>query len=163
MRRRCKKIDGPPMASASATCKGLFSDSASIVSVYTVRALRDGAEALLARASAVLMPLSLTRTPAPLHVPAMVKGKKRKMITKKMLQLTDKRLKRNQEKDAEEAAEREANDAEVTHVKQAPSNLFFSYNTNLGPPFHVLMDTNFINFSIQNKLEVGGASVRVPL
>jgi hypothetical protein len=37
---------------------------------------------------------------------------------------------------------------------QAPSNLFFSYNTNLGPPYHVLMDTNFINFSIQNKLEV---------
>jgi hypothetical protein len=34
------------------------------------------------------------------------------------------------------------------------SSLFFNYNTELGPPYHVLMDTNFINFSIQNKLEI---------
>ena len=34
------------------------------------------------------------------------------------------------------------------------SALFFSYNTQLGPPYHVLVDTNFINFSIKNKLDV---------
>jgi len=37
---------------------------------------------------------------------------------------------------------------------QASSALFFRYNTALGPPYHVLVDTNFINFSIQNKLEI---------
>ena len=37
---------------------------------------------------------------------------------------------------------------------QIPSHLFFEYNDQLGPPFHILVDTNFINFSIQNKLDV---------
>lgn len=32
--------------------------------------------------------------------------------------------------------------------------MFFEYNSALGPPYHVLVDTNFINFSIQNKLEL---------
>jgi hypothetical protein len=37
---------------------------------------------------------------------------------------------------------------------QVSSALFFSYNTALGPPYRVLVDTNFINFSIQNKVSV---------
>ena len=32
--------------------------------------------------------------------------------------------------------------------------MFFKYNTNLGPPFHIIVDTNFINFAIKNKLDV---------
>lgn len=32
--------------------------------------------------------------------------------------------------------------------------MFFEYNTQLGPPYHVLVDTNFIHFSIKNKLEI---------
>lgn len=32
--------------------------------------------------------------------------------------------------------------------------LFLSHNTDLGPPYRVLVDTNFINFSIQNKIEL---------
>jgi U3 small nucleolar RNA-associated protein 24 len=41
-------------------------------------------------------------------------------------------------------------------VRAAPllSGMFFSHNTQLGPPYHVLVDTNFINFSIQNKLDI---------
>jgi hypothetical protein len=39
----------------------------------------------------------------------------------------------------------------VRHVQQANSALYFQYNTQLGPPYQVLVDTNFINFSIQNK------------
>ncbi|TNN52307.1 rRNA-processing protein FCF1 [Liparis tanakae] len=35
-----------------------------------------------------------------------------------------------------------------------PSCLFFQYNTQLGPPYHVLIDTNFINFSIKAKLDI---------
>lgn len=34
------------------------------------------------------------------------------------------------------------------------SALFFSYNNQLGPPYHILVDTNFVNFSIQNKLDI---------
>ncbi len=36
----------------------------------------------------------------------------------------------------------------------ANSAMFFSYNTSLGPPYRILIDTNFINFSIQNKLDI---------
>lgn len=32
--------------------------------------------------------------------------------------------------------------------------LFLSHNTDLGPPYRILVDTNFINFSIQNKIEL---------
>jgi U3 small nucleolar RNA-associated protein 24 len=35
-----------------------------------------------------------------------------------------------------------------------PSSMFFQFNPALGPPFRVLVDTNFINFSVANKLDV---------
>ena len=34
------------------------------------------------------------------------------------------------------------------------SSLFLQHNTALVPPYRVLIDTNFINFSLQNKLEL---------
>jgi len=34
------------------------------------------------------------------------------------------------------------------------ASLFLSHNTDLGPPYRILVDTNFINFSIQNKIEL---------
>ena len=37
---------------------------------------------------------------------------------------------------------------------QAPTSLFFTHNAALGPPYRVLVDTNFINFSIKNKLDL---------
>lgn len=37
---------------------------------------------------------------------------------------------------------------------QQSSALFFEYNTQLGPPYHILIDTNFVNFSIKNKLDI---------
>lgn len=40
------------------------------------------------------------------------------------------------------------------HVPQNSSALFLQYNEQLGPPYHVLVDTNFINFSIKNKLDI---------
>ena len=36
--------------------------------------------------------------------------------------------------------------------EKASTALFFKYNTQLGPPYQVLVDTNFINFSIKNKV-----------
>eukprot|EP00877_Chromochloris_zofingiensis_P013571 jgi/Chrzof1/8468/Cz03g11200.t1 len=43
---------------------------------------------------------------------------------------------------------------EVRRVEKVSSALFFKYNTQLGPPYHVLIDTNFINFSIKNKIDL---------
>ena len=37
---------------------------------------------------------------------------------------------------------------------KASSALFFQYNTDLGPPYHVLIDTNFVNFAIKNKIDI---------
>eukprot|EP00727_Mastigamoeba_balamuthi_P014765 m51a1_g9914 hypothetical protein (214) ;mRNA; r:133148-134105 len=42
----------------------------------------------------------------------------------------------------------------VRREEKASSALFFKYNMSLGPPYHVLIDTNFLNLSIQNKLEI---------
>ncbi|KAF3557292.1 hypothetical protein F2Q69_00015078, partial [Brassica cretica] len=40
------------------------------------------------------------------------------------------------------------------NVPSVPSGMFFSHNTNMVPPYRVLVDTNFINFSIQNKIDI---------
>jgi hypothetical protein len=40
------------------------------------------------------------------------------------------------------------------HRTQVASSLFLQHNTALVPPYRVLIDTNFINFSLQNKLEL---------
>lgn len=37
---------------------------------------------------------------------------------------------------------------------QQSSALFFQYNEQLGPPYHIIIDTNFVNFSIKNKLDI---------
>ncbi|KAI9164603.1 rRNA-processing protein fcf1 [Blastocladiella emersonii ATCC 22665] len=84
----------------------------------------------------------------------MTKAKKTRKFAavKRMIAPNDARLKQVQEKaiKKQEAAKKK----EVHHVDQVASSLFFKYNEALGPPFHVIIDTNFINFSIQNKLEV---------
>ena len=47
----------------------------------------------------------------------------------------------------------------IRHVTKIPSALYFRYNTSLGPPYSVLIDTNFINFTIANKLDLFRALV----
>merc|ERR1719183_2507026 len=49
--------------------------------------------------------------------------------------------------------------AVLRKLPKAHSSLFFAYNTNLKPPFQVLLDTNFINMSIQMKLDIFQASM----
>ena len=39
----------------------------------------------------------------------------------------------------------------ATCREKTSTALFFKYNSQLGPPYQVLVDTNFINFSIKNK------------
>ena len=84
----------------------------------------------------------------------MGKAKKTRKVAeyKRMLSPKDPRLKENQEK-MRKKHEKEKESA-VVNIPQVASSLFFKYNTALGPPYHVIVDTNFINFSIQNKLEL---------
>lgn len=53
-----------------------------------------------------------------------------------------------------EKRKRTAAKHEQANSKLPSSTLFFNYNQSLGPPYQVICDTNFINFSIKNKLDV---------
>uniref|UniRef100_A0A8C9I4B7 rRNA-processing protein FCF1 n=1 Tax=Piliocolobus tephrosceles TaxID=591936 RepID=A0A8C9I4B7_9PRIM len=70
--------------------------------------------------------------------------KTRKYLTmKRMLSLGDQRLK---EKDRLKPKKKEKKDPSVLkerEIPQHPTCLFFQYNTQLGPPYHILIDTNF--------------------
>lgn len=47
------------------------------------------------------------------------------------------------------------NDPELTRsVPQVSSALFFQYNQSIKPPYQILIDTNFINFLIQKKIDI---------
>ncbi|GLE08702.1 hypothetical protein PINS_up020065 [Pythium insidiosum] len=83
--------------------------------------------------------------------------KTRKFATvKRMISPKDQRI--NAVRKKVQKAEEQKKKAEAPkQIDQIPSNLFFQYNTDLGPPYNVLVDTNFINFSIKNKLEVVSA------
>ena len=89
----------------------------------------------------------------------MAKQKKKKTAayaqTKRMISPKDSRIKKPQLNPnlAAKLAKQKADDA-VRSVAQTPSGLFFTHNASLGPPYRVLVDTNFINFSIQNKLDI---------
>merc|ERR1739848_909198 len=62
-----------------------------------------------------------------------------------MIKATDKRIKALQAIEEEEQHRRAEEKAEMqlSRQRQYPSHMFFSYNTSLGPPYHVLLDTNF--------------------
>ncbi|XXQ38851.1 PIN domain-containing protein [Plasmodiophora brassicae] len=70
---------------------------------------------------------------------------------KRLLNPKDSRLKANADKGANDKSKTEK---AVRRVQQISPALFFKYNTALGPPYHILIDTNFINASIQNRLEI---------
>lgn len=57
-------------------------------------------------------------------------------------------------KDAIKPKKTISKEKEVRHVDKVSSSLFFKYNSQLGPPYQVLVDTNFINFSIKNKIDL---------
>ena len=59
--------------------------------------------------------------------------------------------KENKEKAVEQAKKE---DQKKRHVELAASSMFFQHNSALGPPYRVLVDTNFINFALQNKIEL---------
>eukprot|EP01122_Echinamoeba_exundans_P000931 TRINITY_DN10874_c0_g1_i1.p1 TRINITY_DN10874_c0_g1~~TRINITY_DN10874_c0_g1_i1.p1 ORF type:complete len:198 (-),score=48.64 TRINITY_DN10874_c0_g1_i1:74-667(-) len=80
--------------------------------------------------------------------------KTRKFATvKRMLSPKDARLEENIRKQEEEDIKNPKKE-KLNEAPKQSSALFFNYNTALGPPYQVLIDTNFINFTIQNKIEI---------
>jgi hypothetical protein len=75
-------------------------------------------------------------------------------VTKRMISPKDTRVRENLEKAQAKEAAIVKKETEPRQVEQGVSALFFQYNTQLGPPYHILVDTNFINFSIRKKLDM---------
>ncbi|XP_012348228.1 rRNA-processing protein FCF1 homolog [Apis florea] len=73
---------------------------------------------------------------------------------KKMISLRDSRIKPEHRIPPKKIKKEDPTQFKITEVPQQSSALFFQYNTQLGPPYHILVDTNFINFSIKNKLDI---------
>jgi len=71
---------------------------------------------------------------------------------KRLLHPKDIRLKENQLK--QKKKDEEAKEQTVRRIPQMASSMFLQHNAALVPPYRVLIDTNFINFSFQNKLEL---------
>ena len=81
--------------------------------------------------------------------------KTRKFATmKRMISASDPRLKDKDRAPPKKQKKEETDQVQTTEHVQQSSALFFQYNTQLGPPFHILVDTNFINFSIKNKMDI---------
>ena len=59
-------------------------------------------------------------------------------------------------KKKQEVSKRSLKDGKIIErqLPKASSALFFQYNEQLGPPYHVLVDTNFINFTLKNRLDI---------
>merc|ERR1711976_11355 len=85
----------------------------------------------------------------------MGKAKKTKKFAemKRMINLKDSRIKK-QDREKKKRKKPDPQNMKIRELPQASSALFFQYNTQLGPPYHILVDTNFINFSIKNKLDI---------
>ena len=79
---------------------------------------------------------------------------KRFATMKRMMSASDPRLKDKDRAPPKKKKAEDPNEIKTTEHVQQSSALFFQYNTQLGPPFHVLVDTNFINFSIKNKMDI---------
>ncbi|XP_052272404.1 rRNA-processing protein FCF1 homolog isoform X2 [Dreissena polymorpha] len=75
---------------------------------------------------------------------------------KRVLSLKDTRIKAIDRDTRKKAKHKKKNPLNMSerHLPQVSSAMYFKYNTQLGPPYHVLIDTNFINFSIKNKIDI---------
>ncbi|EQB56276.1 hypothetical protein CGLO_03718 [Colletotrichum gloeosporioides Cg-14] len=57
--------------------------------------------------------------------------------------------------EAESKSTTKKNDADlVRHIPQAPSGLYFQSNQDLGPPYHIILDTNFFAHTVRHKIDV---------
>uniref|UniRef100_A0AC35EY89 PIN domain-containing protein n=1 Tax=Panagrolaimus sp. PS1159 TaxID=55785 RepID=A0AC35EY89_9BILA len=70
----------------------------------------------------------------------------------KMIKPTDNRVSKDKREIREKKVDEQA--LKITEAPQMSSAMFLKYNDQLGPPFHVLIDTNFINFTIKNRIDL---------
>eukprot|EP01060_Flectonema_neradi_P008027 TRINITY_DN1572_c1_g1_i1.p1 TRINITY_DN1572_c1_g1~~TRINITY_DN1572_c1_g1_i1.p1 ORF type:complete len:225 (+),score=38.30 TRINITY_DN1572_c1_g1_i1:74-676(+) len=82
-------------------------------------------------------------------------------VRKKILnkEKSEKKLKKNEETTERRSQFNDIGAAEfheksVKRVTQVHSQMYLRHNEALGPPYRVLVDTNFINFSMQNKMDM---------
>ncbi|CBX98497.1 similar to rRNA-processing protein FCF1 homolog [Plenodomus lingam JN3] len=73
---------------------------------------------------------------------------------KRLIGQRDARLKKNQMAGEIEAAKKKQEESAKREIPQAPSSLFFQANTALGPPYSVLIDTNFLSHTVHAKLDL---------
>ncbi|KAH7072725.1 rRNA-processing protein-like protein FCF1 [Paraphoma chrysanthemicola] len=87
-----------------------------------------------------------------------VQKKTRKFAqVKRVIGQRDARLKKNQMA-SEIAAEKKIKESQAKReIPQVSSALFFQANTALGPPYSVLVDTNFLSHTVSAKLELDKA------
>uniref|UniRef100_A0A060T7E1 ARAD1B23078p n=1 Tax=Blastobotrys adeninivorans TaxID=409370 RepID=A0A060T7E1_BLAAD len=71
---------------------------------------------------------------------------------KRIMSAKDQRLKQKEE--ASKPKPKQKDEELVKEVPQVSSALFFQYNEAIKPPYQVLVDTNFINFSVQKKIDL---------
>lgn len=85
-------------------------------------------------------------------------GKQRKAkkfaAVKRIINPKDPRLQQRHLEITKKIVKSDPNETRITEAPKEPSHLFFRHNPALGPPYRILLDTNFINFSIQNKLDI---------
>ncbi|KAH3671236.1 hypothetical protein WICMUC_004753 [Wickerhamomyces mucosus] len=74
-------------------------------------------------------------------------------LTKRIITSKDQKLKKNQTQQS--IKDKTKDDPELARsVPQVSSALFFQFNESIKPPYQVLIDTNFINHSIQKKIDI---------
>jgi len=74
------------------------------------------------------------------------------MAPKRVLKAFDPRIPQGQERD-KKRMKREKEKSAPREVEQVPTALFFHHNEQLGPPYYVIVDTNFLNMCVKNKIE----------
>ncbi|CAH8432943.1 unnamed protein product [Heterobilharzia americana] len=80
---------------------------------------------------------------------------KRFAAMKRMISLKDSRIKkRDQFKKTTPFKQDSTHHLSVKHNPEVFPCLKDSYNEALGPPYHILLDTNYVNFSIKNRLDL---------
>ncbi|KAL0220404.1 hypothetical protein RCL1_000258 [Eukaryota sp. TZLM3-RCL] len=89
----------------------------------------------------------------------MGKPKKPAPKLKKIINPKDNRIVKTQQTSLRKAQTQEEEQVKLRHIPQVSSSFFFQHNASLGPPYHVICDTNFIHFSVKNKLTIDQALV----
>ncbi|KAK4934564.1 rRNA-processing protein fcf1, partial [Elasticomyces elasticus] len=74
---------------------------------------------------------------------------------KRIIGTRDARLKKNQLAGQKDDGKKKSKDGDVVReIPQVSSALFFQHNTNLQPPYSILVDTNFLSHTVQYKLDM---------